>query len=64
MAVTLQLSLDDARCLRDHLARHIVEVQHELVHTERHQMRRELAADSERLRQINTMLEKLLEPGG
>jgi len=34
------------------------------VHTERHQMRRELAADSERLRQINTMLEKLLEPGG
>jgi len=62
MAVTLQLSLDDARCLYDHLTRHILEVDHELVHTERQRLRRELAADSERLRHIKTKLELLLEP--
>jgi hypothetical protein len=64
MALTLQLSLDDARCLYDHLTRHILEVDHELVHTERHRLRRELAADSARLRQIKTKLEQLLEAGG
>jgi len=48
--------------LYDHLTRHILELDHELVHTERHRLRRELAADSERLRHIKTKLELLLEP--
>jgi len=64
MPMTLELSMDDARCLYDHLTRHIVEIDHERVHTERHQMRRELAADSERLRQIKTRLGQLIEPAG
>jgi len=61
MTVTLQLSLDDARCLYDHLTRHILEVDDELVHTERQPMRHELADDSRRLRTVKIELEKLLE---
>src|SRR5262245_49162697 len=45
MTVTLELSLEEARLLREHLARHIAEVDHELVHTEQRQMRHALAAD-------------------
>jgi hypothetical protein len=52
MALTLELSLDDARCLRDHLALHIAEVDDELVHTERRQMQHEIAVDVDRLRLI------------
>jgi len=49
MSVTLELSRDDARCLSNHLTRHMLQVDRELVHTERQRMRRELAAGSERL---------------
>ena len=61
MTLKLELSLDDARCLYDHLTRHILEVDDELVHTERRPMRHELAADSKRLRAVKIELEKLLE---
>jgi hypothetical protein len=64
MTVTLELSLDDARLLRDHLLRHIAEVDHELVHTERRQLRHEIALDVDRLRQIETRLARLVEPAG
>ncbi len=57
MAVTLDLSLDDARFLRDQLARQLQEVDDELVHTSSRPMQRGLAADSERLRQISRTLE-------
>jgi hypothetical protein len=60
MTVTLKLSLDDARCLSAHLARHIAEVDDELVHTERRQMRHELAVDVDRLRVIQGQLARLL----
>jgi len=61
MTLKLELSPDDARCLRDHLTRHILELDDELVHTERQPMRHELAADSKRLRAVKIELEKLLE---
>ena len=61
MTMTLELSLDDARLLREHLVRHIVEVDDELIHTERRQMRHELAVDVDRLRQIEHRLAHLLE---
>lgn len=58
--MTLELSFDDARCLFDHLARHIAEVDDELIHTERRQMRHELAVDVDRLRLIQKQLARLL----
>jgi len=62
MTVSLELSLDDARLLREHLARHIAEVDDELVHTEKRQLQRELALDADHLRQIESKLGRLLEP--
>jgi hypothetical protein len=61
MTVTLELSLDDARCLHEHLARHIAEVDDEVVHTERRQLRHELALDADRLREIDGRLAHLVE---
>jgi len=57
MAVTLDLSLDEARFLGEQLARQLQEVDDELVHTSSRPMQRGLAADSERLRQISQRLE-------
>lgn len=61
MTMTLELSVDDARLLREHLVRHIVEVDDELIHTERRELRHELALDVDRLRQIEHRLTHLLE---
>jgi hypothetical protein len=60
MTVTLELSVDDARCLRDHLARHIAEVDDEQAHTERRPLRHGLAVDADRLRLIEDRLARLL----
>jgi hypothetical protein len=60
MTVILELSVDDARCLRDHLARHIIEVDDEQAHTERRQLRHTLAVDADRLRLIKDRLARLL----
>jgi hypothetical protein len=62
MTVTLELSLDDARLLHEHLVRHIAEVDDELVHTEKRELRHALALDAEHLRRIETRLTQLLEP--
>lgn len=62
MTVTLELSLDEARLLREHLVRHIAEVDDELVHTEKREMRHALALDADHLRQIESRLTRLLEP--
>ena len=42
------------------LVRHIAEVDDELIHTERRQMRHELAVDVDRLRLIQKQLARLL----
>jgi hypothetical protein len=63
MTVTLELSLDEARLLREHLVRHIAEVDDELVHTEQRQMRHALATDVDHLRQIERQLARLVESG-
>lgn len=60
MTVALALSLEDAQFLREHLQRHIAEVDDELVHTERRDMRHALAQDVERLRRIENQLAQLL----
>jgi hypothetical protein len=60
MTVTLGLSLEDVQFLREHLQRHIAEVDDELVHTERRDMRYALAQDVERLRRIENQLVQLL----
>jgi hypothetical protein len=54
MTVTLELSLDDARCLRDHLALHMAEMDDEL------QMQHEIAVDVDRLQRIQKQLARLL----
>ena len=60
MTVILELSVDDARCLRDHLARHVTEVDDEQAHTERRQLRHALAVDADRLRLIQGQLTRVL----
>ena len=60
MTVTLALSSDDARFLREHLQRHIGEVDDELIHTDSRTMQHALAEDVARLRRIETQLAGLL----
>ena len=48
----IDLSIDDARFLHQQLARHLEEMESELVHTDRREMQREIAADARRLREI------------
>ena len=60
MSVNLALSVEDAQFLRDHLRRHIAQVDDELVHTDRRDMQHALAQDVERLRRIESQLAQLL----
>jgi hypothetical protein len=60
MTITLALSADDARFLREHLRRHIAQVDDELVHTDRRAMQHELADDLGRLKRIENQLAQLL----
>jgi hypothetical protein len=48
----IDLSIDDARFLHQHLSRHLEEMENELVHTDKRDMQRAIAADAERLRGI------------
>jgi hypothetical protein len=48
----IDLSLDDARFLHQLLARHLQEMENELVHTDKREMQREIAADTRRLREL------------
>jgi len=48
----IDLSTDDARFLHQLLARHLEEMENELVHTDKRAMQREIAADARRLRDL------------
>jgi hypothetical protein len=48
----IDLSLDDARFLRQLLTRHLEEMDNELVHTDKRDLQREIAADTKRLREL------------
>ncbi len=48
----IDLSLDDARFLHQVLARHLEEMENELVHTDQRDLQREIAADARRLREL------------
>jgi hypothetical protein len=60
----LDLTPEEARFLKEHLARHIAEVDTELVHTDTREMQRDLAADVEHLRRIERRLSELVEAAG
>jgi hypothetical protein len=57
----LDLSPDEARFLKAQLARHLAEVEDELVHTEARDLQTALATDLERLRTIEDRLAHLIE---
>jgi hypothetical protein len=48
----IDLSIEDARFLHQLLARHLEEMENELVHTDKRAMQREIAADAKRLREL------------
>jgi len=48
----IDLSIDEARFLHQHLARHLEEMESELVHTDQRDLQREIAADTQRLREL------------
>jgi len=48
----IELSIDDARFLHQLLARHLEEMDDELVHTDRRDFQRSIAADTQRLREL------------
>ncbi len=48
----IDLSIEDVRFLHQQLARHLEEVELELVHTDKREMQREIAEDARRLRAI------------
>lgn len=60
MTINLALSPEDARFLRQHLQRHIAQVDDELVHTDRRALQHEIAGDLDRLKRIETQLAGLL----
>jgi len=58
--MTLDLSIEEARFLRNQLARHITEMEDELVHTDSRALQASLAKDFDRIREIQGRLEHLL----
>lgn len=58
----LDLSPEEARFLKEHLTAHIAQVESELVHTDKREMQRLLAADIDHLRRIERRLCDLLQP--
>jgi hypothetical protein len=48
----IDLSNDDARFLHEQMARHLEELESELVHTDKRDLQRAIAADAERLRSL------------
>jgi len=48
----IELSQDDMRFLHQQLARHLEELEGELVHTDKRDLQRAIAADTERLRAL------------
>lgn len=50
--MNLELSPQDAKLLRTHLARHLEECEKELVRTDKHELQHALAMELERLRAV------------
>ena len=48
----IDLNTEDARFLHQQLARHLEEMESELVHTDKRDLQREIAADTRRLREL------------
>jgi hypothetical protein len=57
----LDLSVEEARFLREHLIRHIAGVDNELIHTEKRELQHALAVDAEHLLRIERRLARLIE---
>lgn len=60
----LELSAEEACFLREQLARHIVNLDNELVRTDQHALQHALARDVERLRHLERRLARLCEAAG
>lgn len=56
----LELSADEARLLKTQLDRRIVDLDDELVHTDKHELQQALNFDVERLRAIDERLARLI----
>lgn len=56
-----ELSTEEARFVREQLARRLEELDHELVHTEKRELQRALHADVRRLSTITRRLARTLE---
>jgi maltooligosyltrehalose synthase len=50
--MNLEISTQDAQLLRNHLARHVQDVENELVRTDKHELQHALAGELERLRAL------------
>jgi hypothetical protein len=48
----IDLSIDDARFLRQQMSRHLEEMESELVHTDKREMQRAIAEDARRMREL------------
>lgn len=59
--IQLTLSTDEAAFLDRQLARHVHEVEDELIHTDKHDLQQALAGDLDRLRRIRGKLEALID---
>ncbi len=59
--IQLTLSTEEAAFLDGQLARHVQEVEDELIHTDEHDLRQSLAGDLHRLRRILGKLEALID---
>ncbi len=54
--ITLELTIEEARFLREQLSRQLAHIEDELVHTDARDMQRELAQELERLRALTNRL--------
>ncbi len=59
----LEISLEEARFLKQQLRRHLSEMENELVHTDKHELQHALAQDLERMRKLELRLEVLIAQG-
>ena len=59
--MNLELSLEEARFLKRHLAYYIHEVDNELIHTDSRDLQRALVDDLEHLRSIERKIDRLIE---
>jgi hypothetical protein len=58
--ITLDLTTDDAALLREQLATRARQVEHELAHTDRRQLQREIAVDLERIERLRDRVDRAL----